>query len=116
MRGDIKSLRWLVAKRRENSDAENAERRTVYRGRVWWAAIGTPRGCGIRSHKIGRSLQDDSATFDYRHLRNNLSRSVKTFRCDTIRLTRVRNHYRNHGLNTWMIHGGVIVSHSRHTV
>src|SRR5258708_33358506 len=114
MRGYIKPLRWLVAKRRENSDAENAERRTVYRGRVWWAAIRTPCGCGIGSRKIIGSIQDDSATFNYRHLRNNLPRSVKTFRCDTIRLTRVRNLYQNRGLNTWMIHGGVIVSHSRH--
>ena len=106
----------LLARRSENSDAEDAERRTVCRGRVWWAAVRTPCGCGIGWRKVGRSIQDDSAAFDYRRLRNTLSRSVKTFLCDAIRLTRMRHHYWTHGLNTWMIHGGMIVSHSRHRI
>src|SRR5713226_3394602 len=106
----------LLARRSENSDAENAERRTVCRGRVWWAAVRTPCGCGIGWRKVGRSIQDDGAAFDYRHLRNTLSRSVKTFLCDAIRLTRMRHHYRTHGLKTWMINGGMIVSHSGHRV
>src|SRR6266567_772941 len=81
----------LLARRSENSDAENAERRTVCRGRVWWAAVRTPCGCGIGWRKVGGSIQDDGAAFDYRHLRNTLSRSVKTFLCDAIRLTRMRH-------------------------
>jgi hypothetical protein len=88
----------------------------VCSGRGGGATIRTPCGCGIGWRKVGRSTQDDNASFYYRHLRNNLSRSVKTFRRGTIHLTRVRNPCWTHGLNTWMIHGRVIVSHSWHAV
>jgi len=102
--------------RGENSDAKNGERSSVCRGPVRWAIIRTPCGCGIGCRNLRRCIQDKRAALDYPHLRNNLSRSVKTFRCDAIRLTRMRHHHQTHGLNRWMIHGGMIVNHSRHGV
>src|ERR1700687_1867722 len=70
-------LCYTAARARGDSDAKNAERASVCRGRVWWAAIRTPCGGEIGSRKLGRSIQDNSAPLDYRQLRNNLSRSVK---------------------------------------
>src|SRR5882762_9647366 len=67
-------LGYTAARTRgENSDAKNAERGGVCRGRVRWAVIRPPCGCVIRCRKLGRSIQYDRAGLDYRHLRNSSS-------------------------------------------
>jgi hypothetical protein len=64
--------------------------------------------------KLGRSTQDYGIAPDCRHLRNNSSPNAEAFRRAAVRLARLRHQHRTHSLNTWMIHGGVIVNHSRH--
>ncbi len=115
---DIKSLLWLYRCYGEggNSDAKNAERGCVSAGRRGRAAIQNPCGRGIGHQKLGRSIQDYGGGLDYRHLRNNLSQNGETFRRDAIRLARLRHQQRTYGLNTWVIHSRVIVSHSGHGV
>jgi hypothetical protein len=99
---------------RVDSDAKDAERGSRCRGR--WAAIRTPCAPGIGRRELGPNIQEDNATLDYRHLRDNISRNVQAFRRDAIRPARLRNQHRALGLNVWVIHGCVIVSHSRHGV
>ena len=99
-----------------NSNAKDGKRRSLRRGRSGWAAVQTPGGAEIGSQKCGRSTQDDGTAPDYRHLRNNFSPNAGAFRSDAVRLARLRHRHRTHGLDTWMIHGRVMVSHSRHAV
>jgi hypothetical protein len=102
--------------RRENLDAKNAERCSVCRGRVWWARVQTPCGREIGRQKRGRSTQVDGTAPGCCHLRNGFSPTVEVFRRHAARWARSRLQHHTHGLNAWIIHGGVIVSHSRHRV
>src|SRR5882724_5391708 len=99
-----------------NSDAKDGKRCCTDRERSGWSAVQTPRGSEIGVQKLGRTIQDCSGCLDYGHLRNNLPRSVETFRIDTTCLTRLRNHHNAHGHNCGMIHRGMTVRHSRHRI
>ena len=105
----------MVARRREgNSNAKNGKRRSMCRGPDGWVAVETPGIGAIDGQKRGHSTQDDDTAPDYRHLRHNFSPNVEAFRCEAVRLARLRYDHRTHGLNSGMIHGGMIVRHSRH--
>ena len=99
-----------------NSDAKDEKRRCMDRERSGWSAVQTPRGGETGGQKLGRTIQDYRRRLDYGHLRNNLPRSVETFRGDTRRLAGSRNRHKTHGLNCRMIHGGMLVNHSRYRV
>jgi hypothetical protein len=88
----------------------------MWRGRRGWAAIETPCGGEIEGQKLGCSTQDDGTAADFRHRRSNFSPNVEPFRNDAVRLAQLRHQHRTYGLNTWMIHGGAIVNHSRHAL
>src|SRR6266478_8573038 len=77
-----------------NSDAKDGKRRCMDRERSGWSAVQTPRGGETGGQKLGRTIQDYRRRLDYGHLRNNLPRSVETFRRDTSRLARSRNHHK----------------------
>jgi hypothetical protein len=86
------------------------------RGRSGWATVQTPCGVEIGGQKLGRSTQDDGTAPHYRHRRNNFSPNVEAFSRDAVSLARLRHQHRTLGLNVWMIHGRMIVGHSRHAV
>src|SRR2546429_2258789 len=108
---------YAASRRRgEKSDAKNAERDTVCSGRGGRGAMQNPYGGEIGSQKLARRPQDDGTAPDHCHLKNNISPNVDAFCRDTVRLARLCHQHRTHGVNIWMIHGRVIVNHSRHAV
>lgn len=86
------------------------------RGRRGRATVQTPCGVEIGGQKLDRSTQDDGTAPHYCHRRNNFSPNVEAFSRDAVSLARLRHQHRRHGLNVWMIHGRMIVGHSRHAV
>lgn len=100
----------------EASDTKNAVSRAACRGKRGRAATQTPCGLEIGSQKLEGRVQRHGAGLDYGHLRYNLYRNAEPFSRGTICLARLRLDYESHVPDRGVMHGGMIVTHSRHRV